>query len=117
LRRIPAIVAFRNPQPALSLVGGNRSSCPEADFRVSTRDRGIALETDEDAGRPDVKLHATTAGPRLKSWWRQLIGSNAYPAGQARFSVAKDTRERDPDLRATGNPANVALNPVKFRIE
>jgi len=28
LRRIPAIVSFLNPQPALSLVGGNRSSCP-----------------------------------------------------------------------------------------
>jgi hypothetical protein len=30
LRRIPAIVSFLNPQPALSLVGGNRSSCPTA---------------------------------------------------------------------------------------
>jgi hypothetical protein len=28
LRRIPAIVSFLNPQPALSLVGGNHSSCP-----------------------------------------------------------------------------------------
>ena len=28
LRRTPAIVSFLNPQPALSLVGGNRSSCP-----------------------------------------------------------------------------------------
>ena len=27
-RRSPAIVSFLNPQPALSLVGGNRSSCP-----------------------------------------------------------------------------------------
>jgi hypothetical protein len=27
LRRIPAIVSFLNPQPVLSLVGGNRSSC------------------------------------------------------------------------------------------
>jgi hypothetical protein len=32
LRRIPAIVSFLNPQPALSLVGGNRSSCPEGDL-------------------------------------------------------------------------------------
>jgi hypothetical protein len=30
LRRIPAIVSFLNPQPALSLVGGNRSSFPKA---------------------------------------------------------------------------------------
>jgi hypothetical protein len=30
LRRIPAIVCFLNQQPALSLVGGNRSSCPIA---------------------------------------------------------------------------------------
>jgi hypothetical protein len=30
LRRIPAIVSFLNPQPALSLAGGNRSSCPTA---------------------------------------------------------------------------------------
>jgi hypothetical protein len=29
LRRIPAIVSFLNPQPALSPVGGNRSSCPK----------------------------------------------------------------------------------------
>jgi hypothetical protein len=28
LRRIPAIVSFLNPQPAPSLVGGNRSLCP-----------------------------------------------------------------------------------------
>src|SRR6266403_1145417 len=28
LRRIPTIVSFLNPQPALSLVGGDRSSCP-----------------------------------------------------------------------------------------
>jgi hypothetical protein len=27
LRRIPAIVSFLNPQPALSLVGGNGASC------------------------------------------------------------------------------------------
>jgi hypothetical protein len=30
LRRIPAIVSFLNPQPALSLGGRNRSSCPIA---------------------------------------------------------------------------------------
>jgi hypothetical protein len=32
LRRIPAIVSFLNPKPAIGLVGGNRSSCPEADL-------------------------------------------------------------------------------------
>jgi len=32
LRRIPAIVSFLSPQPALSLVGGNRSSCPKRDL-------------------------------------------------------------------------------------
>ena len=32
LRRIPAIVSFLNPQPALSPVGGNGSSCPKADL-------------------------------------------------------------------------------------
>ncbi|HJZ15184.1 MAG TPA: hypothetical protein VJ251_06990, partial [Stellaceae bacterium] len=30
IRAVPAIVSFLNPQPALSLVGGNRSSCPIA---------------------------------------------------------------------------------------
>ena len=30
VRRIPAIVSFLNPQPALRLVSGNRSSCPKA---------------------------------------------------------------------------------------
>jgi hypothetical protein len=39
LRRIPAIVSFLNPQPALSLVGGNRSSCPEADPHNHPRER------------------------------------------------------------------------------
>jgi hypothetical protein len=29
LRRIPAIVSFLNPQPAVILVCGNRSSCPK----------------------------------------------------------------------------------------
>jgi len=31
LQSIPAIVSFLNPQPALSLGGGNHSSCPKAD--------------------------------------------------------------------------------------
>ena len=33
VRRIPAIVSFLNPQPALRLVSGNRSSCPLRDLR------------------------------------------------------------------------------------
>jgi hypothetical protein len=37
LRRIPAIVSFLNPQPTLSLVGGNRSSCPTADLRPAAQ--------------------------------------------------------------------------------
>jgi hypothetical protein len=32
LRRIPAIVSFLNPQPALSLVDGNRSSYRNTEF-------------------------------------------------------------------------------------
>jgi hypothetical protein len=32
LWRTPAFVSFLNPKPALSLVGGNRSSCPLADL-------------------------------------------------------------------------------------
>jgi len=39
LRRVPAIVSFLNPQPALSLVGGNRSSCPIPAARDSGSDR------------------------------------------------------------------------------
>jgi hypothetical protein len=39
LRRIPATVSFLNPQPALSLVGGNRSSCPILAVRNTGRDR------------------------------------------------------------------------------
>ena len=39
LRRIPAIVSFLNPQPALSLVGGNRSSCPKPDLAAAAKDR------------------------------------------------------------------------------
>jgi len=41
LRRIPAIVSFLNPQPALSLISGNHSSCPAADLCPSpSPDRG-----------------------------------------------------------------------------
>src|SRR6516164_8012589 len=36
LRRIPGIVSFLNPQPAFSLVGGNRSLCPRACENVLT---------------------------------------------------------------------------------
>jgi hypothetical protein len=35
----PAIVSFLNPEPALSLVGENRSSCPVADVRLRRRAR------------------------------------------------------------------------------
>jgi len=38
LRRIPAMVSFLNPQPTLSLVGGNRSLCPEAVLYGSPED-------------------------------------------------------------------------------
>ena len=53
LRRIPAIVSFLNPQPALSLVGGNRSSCPEADPHKGSRDHlaVIPLLIDSHTGR------------------------------------------------------------------
>src|SRR5262245_54697575 len=37
--RIPAIVSFLNPQPALGLVGGNRSSCPVTAVRLRLTDR------------------------------------------------------------------------------
>ena len=37
LRRIPAIVSFLNPKPALSLGVGNRASCPIADLRVELK--------------------------------------------------------------------------------
>src|SRR5215471_1469511 len=39
LWRTPAIVSFLNPYPALSLVGGNRSSCPTPAVRNTCRDR------------------------------------------------------------------------------
>jgi hypothetical protein len=43
LRRIPAIVSFLNPQPALSPVGGNGSSCPEADLGNASGLIGVGL--------------------------------------------------------------------------
>src|SRR5438132_2689649 len=62
LRRFPAIVSFLNPQPALSLIGGNRSSCPNTDIR---KERGVCA-----AG--GVQVHMTG-----KSW-----------SGKRRLSVA-----------------------------
>jgi hypothetical protein len=44
LRRIPAIVSFLNPQPALILVCGNRSSCPTADLRGNANKRPCRVE-------------------------------------------------------------------------
>jgi hypothetical protein len=41
---------------------------------------------------------------------RQLIGSSCRQTCEARFIVAKDPQERDPGLRAAGNPGNVGLN-------
>jgi hypothetical protein len=35
LRRIPTIVSFLNPQPALILVCGNGSSCPKATVQLA----------------------------------------------------------------------------------
>jgi hypothetical protein len=62
LRRIPAIVSFLNPQPALSLVGGNRSSCPEPALRRVLRFDITAI---------DIKpiIAETTAYP-LNAWPR-----------------------------------------------
>ena len=39
LQRISAIVSFLNPQPALSLVDGNCSSCPKLDLPCGSEDR------------------------------------------------------------------------------
>ena len=39
LRRIPAIVSFLNPQPALRFVGGNLSSCSTPAVRDTCSDR------------------------------------------------------------------------------
>ena len=47
LLRIPAIVPFLNPQPPLSLVGGNRSSCPKCvigEHAVERRGQAPAAE-------------------------------------------------------------------------
>ena len=44
LRRIPAIVSFLGPQPTLSLVGGNRSSCPISDLRADGFERLSRVE-------------------------------------------------------------------------
>jgi hypothetical protein len=40
LQRIPAIVSFLNPKPALSLGVGNRASCPFPDPHDHPRERG-----------------------------------------------------------------------------
>ena len=45
LLRIPVIVSFLNPQPAFSLVGGNRSSCPFAVIGRRHPDRLKRVET------------------------------------------------------------------------
>ena len=55
LRRIPTIVSFLNPQPALSLVGGNRSSCPLTDLRISRADPRALRQTCHSADERSVR--------------------------------------------------------------
>jgi hypothetical protein len=53
LRRIPTtIVSFLNPQQALSLVGGNGSSCPKGDLRLAPgrKSEGLRLGPGGDPG-------------------------------------------------------------------
>src|SRR5205807_9757646 len=57
LRRTPAIVCFLNPQPALSLVGGNRSSCPEADTHDHPHERAKGQLTIRLQGIDAPELH------------------------------------------------------------
>ena len=66
LRRIPAIVSFLNPQPALSLVGGNRSSCPIAAVALGSSDGEVGWQAAIHAafGQPP-----NTASP-IASLWR-----------------------------------------------
>jgi hypothetical protein len=51
-RRIPAIVSFLSPQPALSLGGVSRSSCPQADTHDHPHERlgWVVSGSSEDAG-------------------------------------------------------------------
>jgi hypothetical protein len=63
LRRIAAIVSFLNPQPALSLVGGNRSSCPISGIACRRRRQGVAtwrLNYRGSSGK--TRIEATTKG-------------------------------------------------------
>ena len=72
-RRVPAIVSFLNPEPTLSLGGGNWSSCPTPAVRNPCRDRlnraqsghssvvhisahGYKMAYDEDKERFEEKL-------------------------------------------------------------
>src|SRR4029077_10383220 len=83
LRRIPAIVSFLNPQPALSLVGGNRSSCPNTDIR---KECGVSA-----GGAAQVRM----AG---KSW-----------SGKPRLYVSRWCRN---NRRCAMSPLDVADNKV-----
>jgi len=51
LRRVPGIVSFLNPKPALSLGGGNGSSCPTPAVRDTRRDRLNWVESEQSPRR------------------------------------------------------------------
>jgi hypothetical protein len=94
LRRIPAIVSFLNPQPPLSLVGGNRSSCPKA---VS------------DSGKLEE-----ACGRKMGRCGAEIDPFAPDPAHQPRSAMKATTRLRGccriSDTAAADSPAKSSIN-------
>ena len=94
LWRIPAIVSFLNPKPALSLGRGNWSSCPIADARLATSecllvgvkpsDQAGASFSDADPKRSSAMLPRNPSKPLCRGTGRP----RPAPTSGAPFSSA-----------------------------
>ena len=119
LRCIPAIVSFLNPQPTLSLVGGNRSSCPKADpcpssehsLEAAIRDSAEPLHS-RGAGQAAVALLSCGKSgfplpPIVIKLWREGKRSWSGSNGPAVYKfVARRCAQWRAPLRSSRRPYN-----------
>ena len=99
MRRIPATVSFLNPQPALSLVGGNPSSCPISD-----------IQRNADRSRRLIRVSESF-------WTRASLLLPGEPAGiHARSHLVPSAAARPPPVRCERNMPTSSIPPNMVRL-
>jgi hypothetical protein len=135
LRRIPAIVSFLNPQPALSLGGENRSSCPKGDLRLASGRKseglrlgpgailGLAIMPEARPGLVHRRLPAATDPQRLAVLIRHRPGIAGHAGIGARRveleQILEPAAEPDPDqwtMRIIASAISPLSEPMLVRL-